>query len=136
MYSAIVLGTFHHCLKPDLFFHFFNFIFSCVYFSDRDRFQLGTLSHSLNIKATGYQELSDWPDVAPDQSVRNVEVIEQVRKLTSLAHTSPPLQFRCAKRKLFIISVDRMTHLTVSVWNTSIHHYSQTWFVWLQRLVD
>uniref|UniRef100_A0A4W6D0Y6 AP complex subunit beta n=1 Tax=Lates calcarifer TaxID=8187 RepID=A0A4W6D0Y6_LATCA len=45
-------------------------------FKDRDRYQLGTLSHSLNIKATGYQELSDWPAVAPDQSVRNVEVIE------------------------------------------------------------
>uniref|UniRef100_A0A3Q3WFT5 Clathrin/coatomer adaptor adaptin-like N-terminal domain-containing protein n=1 Tax=Mola mola TaxID=94237 RepID=A0A3Q3WFT5_MOLML len=45
-------------------------------FKDRDRFQLGTLSHSLNTKATGYQELSDWPTVAPDQSVRNVEVKE------------------------------------------------------------
>uniref|UniRef100_A0AAQ5Y730 AP-3 complex subunit beta n=1 Tax=Amphiprion ocellaris TaxID=80972 RepID=A0AAQ5Y730_AMPOC len=45
-------------------------------FKDRDRFQLGTLSHSLNSKATGYQELSDWPAVAPDQSVRNVEIIE------------------------------------------------------------
>ncbi|XP_047426105.1 AP-3 complex subunit beta-1 isoform X2 [Mugil cephalus] len=49
-------------------------------FKDRDRFQLGTLSHSLNIKATGYLELSDWPDVAPDQSVRNVEVIEPVKE--------------------------------------------------------
>ncbi|XP_040915184.1 AP-3 complex subunit beta-1 isoform X2 [Toxotes jaculatrix] len=48
-------------------------------FKDRDRFQLGTLSHSLNIKASGYQELSDWPAVAPDQSVRNVEVIEPVK---------------------------------------------------------
>uniref|UniRef100_A0A671V622 AP-3 complex subunit beta n=1 Tax=Sparus aurata TaxID=8175 RepID=A0A671V622_SPAAU len=48
-------------------------------FKDRDRFQLGTLSHSLNVKAAGYQELSDWPAVAPDQSVRNVEVIEPVR---------------------------------------------------------
>uniref|UniRef100_A0A7N9AN13 Adaptor related protein complex 3 subunit beta 1a n=1 Tax=Mastacembelus armatus TaxID=205130 RepID=A0A7N9AN13_9TELE len=47
-------------------------------FKDRDRYQLGTLSHSLNIKATGYQELVDWPAVAPDQSVRNVEVIEPV----------------------------------------------------------
>ncbi|KAB5549115.1 hypothetical protein PHYPO_G00063600 [Pangasianodon hypophthalmus] len=45
-------------------------------FKDRDRFQLGTLSHTLNSKATGYLELSDWPDVAPDQSVRNVEVVE------------------------------------------------------------
>uniref|UniRef100_A0A3Q4GDH0 Adaptor related protein complex 3 subunit beta 1 n=1 Tax=Neolamprologus brichardi TaxID=32507 RepID=A0A3Q4GDH0_NEOBR len=35
-------------------------------FKDRDRYQLGTLSHSLNLKATGYQELPDWPAVAPD----------------------------------------------------------------------
>uniref|UniRef100_A0A3B4XRC5 AP-3 complex subunit beta n=1 Tax=Seriola lalandi dorsalis TaxID=1841481 RepID=A0A3B4XRC5_SERLL len=53
-------------------------------FKDRDRYQLGTLSHSLNTKATGYQELSDWPPVAPDQSVRNVEVIEPVRNRISL----------------------------------------------------
>uniref|UniRef100_A0A8C7Z3C2 Adaptor related protein complex 3 subunit beta 1a n=1 Tax=Oryzias sinensis TaxID=183150 RepID=A0A8C7Z3C2_9TELE len=49
-------------------------------FKDRDRFQLGTLSHSLNVKASGYQELSDWPAVAPDPSVRNVEVIEPVKE--------------------------------------------------------
>ncbi|KAM9793923.1 AP-3 complex subunit beta-1 isoform 1-T1 [Syngnathus typhle] len=48
--------------------------------ADRDRFQLGTLSHSLNSKAAGYQELSDWPAVAPDQSVRNVEVLEPVNE--------------------------------------------------------
>lgn len=53
-------------------------------FKDRDRFQLGTLSHSLNIKASGYQELSDWPAVAPDQSVRNVEVIEPVKEWVPL----------------------------------------------------
>lgn len=49
------------------------------FFSDRDRFQLGTLSHSLNSQANGYLELSDWPAVAPDQSVRTVEVVEPVR---------------------------------------------------------
>uniref|UniRef100_A0AAQ4Q2L8 Adaptor related protein complex 3 subunit beta 1 n=1 Tax=Gasterosteus aculeatus aculeatus TaxID=481459 RepID=A0AAQ4Q2L8_GASAC len=49
-------------------------------FKDRDRYQLGTLSHSLNSKASGYQELSDWPAVAPDQSVRNVEVVEPVQE--------------------------------------------------------
>ncbi|XP_056288473.1 AP-3 complex subunit beta-1 isoform X2 [Pseudoliparis swirei] len=53
-------------------------------FKDRDRFQLGTLSHSINSKATGYQELSDWPAVAPDQSVRNVEVIEPVQESAPL----------------------------------------------------
>ncbi|XP_076141033.1 AP-3 complex subunit beta-1 [Alosa pseudoharengus] len=49
-------------------------------FKDRDRFQLGTLSHTLNAKAVGYLELSDWPTVAPDQSVRNVEVVEQIKE--------------------------------------------------------
>lgn len=72
--------------ENSLFFYFIfhNFCsplcqFFCRLLSDRDRFQLGTLSHSLNSKATGYQELSDWPAVAPDPSVRNVEVIEPVR---------------------------------------------------------
>uniref|UniRef100_A0A803XK19 Adaptor related protein complex 3 subunit beta 1 n=1 Tax=Meleagris gallopavo TaxID=9103 RepID=A0A803XK19_MELGA len=47
-------------------------------FKDRDHFQLGTLSHTLNSRATGYLELSDWPEVAPDPAVRNVEVAESV----------------------------------------------------------
>uniref|UniRef100_A0A8C7LM83 AP-3 complex subunit beta n=1 Tax=Oncorhynchus kisutch TaxID=8019 RepID=A0A8C7LM83_ONCKI len=49
-------------------------------YKDRDRYQLGTLSHTINTKASGYLELSDWPAVAPDQSVRNVEVIEPTGK--------------------------------------------------------
>nr|XP_057920071.1 AP-3 complex subunit beta-1 isoform X2 [Doryrhamphus excisus] len=59
-------------------------------FKDRDRYQLGTLSHSLNSKATGYHELSDWPAVAPDQSVRNVEVIEPVNEWAPLVGKSKP----------------------------------------------
>lgn len=43
--------------------------------TDLDQFQLGTLSHMINLKATGYQELPDWPEVAPDPSVRNVETV-------------------------------------------------------------
>ncbi|XP_058012335.1 AP-3 complex subunit beta-2 isoform X5 [Ahaetulla prasina] len=45
-------------------------------FKDRDHFQLGSLSHLLNAKAVGYQELPEWPSEAPDPSVRNVEVPE------------------------------------------------------------
>ncbi|XP_015244533.1 PREDICTED: AP-3 complex subunit beta-1 [Cyprinodon variegatus] len=60
-------------------------------FKDRDRYQLGTLSHSLNIKASGYQELSDWPAVAPDPTVRNVEVIEPVpERAVSLGKVKKP----------------------------------------------
>ncbi len=42
-------------------------------FKDRDVFQLGSLSHFLNTKASGYQNLPDFPVEAPDASVRNVE---------------------------------------------------------------
>ncbi|KAM4733426.1 AP-3 complex subunit beta-2 isoform 9-T9 [Anableps anableps] len=47
-------------------------------FKDRDHFQLGSLSHLLNAKAGGYQELPDWPETAPDPSVRNVETEEVI----------------------------------------------------------
>ncbi|XP_062369813.1 AP-3 complex subunit beta-1 isoform X4 [Cinclus cinclus] len=53
-------------------------------FKDRDHFQLGTLSHTLNSQATGYLELSDWPEVAPDPSVRNVEMAELAKEWTGI----------------------------------------------------
>ncbi|NXG62968.1 AP3B1 protein, partial [Hemiprocne comata] len=53
-------------------------------FKDRDHFQLGTLAHTLNSRATGYLELSDWPEVAPDPSVRNVEVAESAKEWTGI----------------------------------------------------
>uniref|UniRef100_A0A1E1XLB5 AP-3 complex subunit beta n=1 Tax=Amblyomma sculptum TaxID=1581419 RepID=A0A1E1XLB5_AMBSC len=43
-------------------------------FEDRDHYQIGSLSHFINAKANGYQELPDFPEVAPDPSLRNVEV--------------------------------------------------------------
>lgn len=42
--------------------------------SERQGFQVGSLSHMINLKASGYQELPQYPEVAPDPSVRNVEV--------------------------------------------------------------
>ncbi|XP_074022960.1 AP-3 complex subunit beta-1 isoform X2 [Numenius arquata] len=53
-------------------------------FKDRDHFQLGTLSHTLNSRATGYLELSDWPEVAPDPSVRNIDVAESAKEWTGM----------------------------------------------------
>ncbi|NXO04770.1 AP3B1 protein, partial [Rhinopomastus cyanomelas] len=53
-------------------------------FKDRDHFQLGTLSHTLNTRATGYLELCDWPEVAPDPSVRNVDVAESAKEWTGI----------------------------------------------------
>ncbi|XP_048583521.1 AP-3 complex subunit beta-2 isoform X2 [Nematostella vectensis] len=43
-------------------------------FKDRQGYQLGSLSHMINARAIDYQELPDFPPVAPDPSVRNVEV--------------------------------------------------------------
>ncbi|XP_062455427.1 AP-3 complex subunit beta-1 isoform X2 [Rhea pennata] len=51
-------------------------------FKARDHFQLGTLSHTLNSKAAGYLELSDWPEVAPDPALRNVEAAEAAKEWT------------------------------------------------------
>ncbi|NXY41363.1 AP3B1 protein, partial [Ceuthmochares aereus] len=53
-------------------------------FKDRDHFQLGTLSHTLNSQVTGYLELSDWPEVAPDPSVRNVDVAESAKEWSGI----------------------------------------------------
>lgn len=42
--------------------------------TDRDVYQLGSLSHYIFAKAYGYNELPDFPEVEPDPSVRNVEI--------------------------------------------------------------
>ncbi|XP_055539020.1 AP-3 complex subunit beta-1 [Wyeomyia smithii] len=44
-------------------------------------FQLGSLSHYLNLKAHGYQDLPPFPKIAPDNSVRNVELSLEYSKL-------------------------------------------------------
>ncbi|KAG7523271.1 AP-3 complex subunit beta-2 isoform X6 [Solea senegalensis] len=66
-------------------------------FKDRDHFQLGSLSHLLNAKAGGYQELPDWPEAAPDPSVRNVEVFTLLERVTTL--TSVPEWTKCSSRE-------------------------------------
>ncbi|KAI9355968.1 adaptin N terminal region-domain-containing protein [Zopfochytrium polystomum] len=38
----------------------------------RNRFVIGSLSHSLNLFARDYKPLPDWPEVAPDASLRKV----------------------------------------------------------------
>ncbi|XP_057691830.1 AP-3 complex subunit beta-2 isoform X4 [Corythoichthys intestinalis] len=73
-------------------------------FKDRDHFQLGSLSHLLNAKAGGYQELPDWPEAAPDPSVRNVEVKESSCQVFSLLErvttlTSVPEWTKCSSRE-------------------------------------
>ncbi|XP_028967971.1 AP-3 complex subunit beta-1 [Galendromus occidentalis] len=41
-------------------------------FGGREQYQMGSLSHLINQPAAGYQELPDFPDEAPDPSVRDV----------------------------------------------------------------
>ena len=47
-------------------------------FATRDEYQLGSLSHFINARANGYQDLPDYPDVPPDPKVRVVEVPKPV----------------------------------------------------------
>ncbi|KAB0402480.1 hypothetical protein E2I00_012774, partial [Balaenoptera physalus] len=44
-----------------------------LFFKDQDHLQMGSLSHLLNAKATGYRELTDWTEEAPDPSLHNLE---------------------------------------------------------------
>ncbi|EDW62680.1 AP-3 complex subunit beta-2 [Drosophila virilis] len=41
-------------------------------YRDSNNYQLGSLSHYLNMQATGYKELPAFPVLAPDSSVRNI----------------------------------------------------------------
>lgn len=41
---------------------------------DREQYQLGSLSHLLNMRVSGYQDLPDFPEVAPDPTARNIEL--------------------------------------------------------------
>uniref|UniRef100_A0A0A1WDB5 AP-3 complex subunit beta n=1 Tax=Zeugodacus cucurbitae TaxID=28588 RepID=A0A0A1WDB5_ZEUCU len=42
-------------------------------YCERDHYQLGSLSHYLNMRATGYTDLPAFPTEAPDTTVRNIE---------------------------------------------------------------
>nr|ASK06164.1 adaptor protein-3 subunit [Nilaparvata lugens] len=41
-------------------------------FKDRERFQLGSLSHYIDTRAAGYHDLPDFPEIPPDPTVRDV----------------------------------------------------------------
>ncbi|KAL7036751.1 hypothetical protein ACKWTF_008930 [Chironomus riparius] len=42
-------------------------------YTGRESYQLGSMSHYLNMRVNGYQPLPDFPSTAPDTTVRNVE---------------------------------------------------------------
>lgn len=46
-------------------------------YQGREQYQLGSLSHYLNITANGYHDLPAFPKVAPDTSVRGVETANE-----------------------------------------------------------
>lgn len=43
---------------------------------DRAQLQLGSLSHYINVRATGYQSLPHFPEEPPSGQVRDVEPID------------------------------------------------------------
>lgn len=53
----------------------------CFYlFIDREEYQMGSLSHYINCRAIGYQDLPQFPDSPTDSSVRCVVVPEEQEK--------------------------------------------------------
>lgn len=96
-----------------LYLDLIRFRSPCV---DQDHFQLGSLSHLLNAKAGGYQELPDWPEAAPDPSVRNVEVKESVRAV-AFSNTQSRTQSGWARVWLLLWS---QRH-NAGWWRSSVH---------------
>lgn len=47
-------------------------------FTDREELQLGSLSHFIHARATGYEPLPSFPESPPPGDVRNVESQEYV----------------------------------------------------------
>ncbi|VVC45047.1 Beta-adaptin appendage, C-terminal subdomain,Clathrin/coatomer adaptor, adaptin-like, N- [Cinara cedri] len=51
-------------------------------FVDREEYQMGTLSHYINCRAIGYQDLPQFPDSPTDSSVRCVAIPEELENPT------------------------------------------------------
>ncbi|VDK64530.1 unnamed protein product [Onchocerca ochengi] len=47
-------------------------------FKDREQFQLGSLSHFLNQRCRRYRDLPQFPEIAPDPSMRNMCQMEEI----------------------------------------------------------
>ncbi|VDO29317.1 unnamed protein product [Onchocerca flexuosa] len=47
-------------------------------FKDREQFQLGSLSHFLNQRCRRYRDLPQFPETAPDSSMRNISQMEEI----------------------------------------------------------
>ncbi|KRX77350.1 AP-3 complex subunit beta-2, partial [Trichinella sp. T6] len=66
-------------------------------FVDREQFQLGTLSHLLNQRCSGYNPLPPFPDTPPDGSVRDVDEpvlpSQEFDRLERLRRTSEKSEF-------------------------------------------
>uniref|UniRef100_A0A915PPW8 AP-3 complex subunit beta n=1 Tax=Setaria digitata TaxID=48799 RepID=A0A915PPW8_9BILA len=50
-------------------------------FKDREQFQLGSLSHFLNQRCRRYRDLPQFPEVAPDPSIRNTKELEEMQDM-------------------------------------------------------
>lgn len=60
--------------RLDKFLEYCQYLALCQFqFSDRDQYQLGTLSHYLNQRCQGYVDLPAFPEEATDSELREVE---------------------------------------------------------------
>ena len=102
-----------------------------VIFSDRQGFQVGSLSHMINVKASGYHELPEFPEVAPDPSVRDVEVRTITLKKKGEGNLLNPFTPDNVKSK-----IDRFFKITNWVQLRNEQHYSKVLRLSLGRLGD
>uniref|UniRef100_A0A1I8Q589 AP-3 complex subunit beta n=1 Tax=Stomoxys calcitrans TaxID=35570 RepID=A0A1I8Q589_STOCA len=65
----------------------------------RNHYQLGSLSHYLNMRCTGYNDLPVFPEKGSDPSVRNVEGFMQESKFANTQNKTPQKDNNNAKEK-------------------------------------
>ena len=70
-------------------------------YKTRNNFQLGSLSHYINMRAAGYNDLPQFPEVAADSSVRNIEgfMHETVPKVSDVAQATGKKTSSATKQK-------------------------------------
>ncbi len=62
-------------------------------FKNREAYQLGSLSHFINARAAGYQDLPEFPEQAPDATLRNVEPVKPTENPWKKEEKAPKVSF-------------------------------------------
>lgn len=79
----------------------FFFFLTLLCREDREEYQMGSLSHYINCRAIGYQDLPQFPDFPTDSSVRCVAVPEEEQEKPAKPNKAERTAAANSKKKTF-----------------------------------